>query len=204
MRCTGGAGSPPSARPRAGAGLGEPRWCVTRTGQPWQSPKCTQGWRPRGSVLHARPRAHEWCGGLQVQENDKDSIGEASTRCGHPSQHGSRGCHAEPAQVATAAPPWGPGMSSWPCPRCQALASHMAGMRLPVLRHGDSTDHPLHCRVKGESWETIFGPSNQGLACRISVSHRQTRGAERALYHQRLQGDSAHDEYTGRHSRLLP
>src|SRR5713101_146626 len=31
---------------------------------------------------------------------------------------------------------------------------------------------------------TIFGPPNQGLACRISVSHRPTRGAERFLYPQ--------------------
>ena len=45
----------------------------------------------------------------------------------------------------------GHGMPSWLRPRCRALAPHMVGELLSVLPHRDSTDNPLHCRVKGQS-----------------------------------------------------
>ena len=108
-------------------------------------PRARGEWRPGGGLVH--PRTPRWCGGLQIQDREKDSIGEFWTRCGRPSPPGSRGWHAGPASGVATESPWGTGMPSWPCPRAQACAPHLGGELLPVLTHG--RQYGL-CRVKGK------------------------------------------------------
>ena len=114
-------GSVAPVRPAPGLrGLHEPRWCVARTGQPWPYPKGTQG-GGRGWCFTC-PWAHGGAEGCRSRK-EKDSIGKASTRCGRSSQHGSRGCHAEPRTGCASSAAVGPRHAVVAAPQVSGLGT---------------------------------------------------------------------------------
>ena len=128
------------------------------------SPGALAGWKA-GARSH--PPAGGWCEGLEIQEEEKDSIREAEARGGRPASTRLRGVTQCPRQ--------------WPPQRrrraWQAVVAAMGGLGTahgrgaapysPLQRqYGPS----LHCRVKGKLYDQSVCPSNQALTCCLWVS----------------------------------